>query len=128
MTWKNNTLENLKLARSIARELASIVALGQQKYIGQVEQGYGNYDHMQEEDGAGGVKNKAEALFRENYPRLQELKTKYIPRTSSTNGSLSLRVLVRKSHVQSSSWSAAVAEQALATQKDVQWGEFTSNL
>ena len=44
MTWKNNTLENLKLARSMARELASIVALGQQKYIGQVVvQGYGNY-------------------------------------------------------------------------------------
>jgi hypothetical protein len=43
MTWKNNTLENLKVARSIARELASIVALGQQKYIGQIEQGYGNY-------------------------------------------------------------------------------------
>ena len=43
MTWKNNTLENLKLARSIAREFASIVAIGQQKYIGQVEQGYGNY-------------------------------------------------------------------------------------
>jgi hypothetical protein len=36
-------LENLKVARSIARELASIVALGQQKYIGQIEQGYGNY-------------------------------------------------------------------------------------
>ena len=34
-------------------------------------------DHMQEEDGVGGVKNKAEALFRENYPRLQELKKKY---------------------------------------------------
>jgi hypothetical protein len=43
MTWKNNTLENLELARNIARELASIVAIGQQKYIGQVEQGYGNY-------------------------------------------------------------------------------------
>ena len=43
MTWKNNTLENLKLARSIACELGDIVALGQQKYIGQVEQGYGNY-------------------------------------------------------------------------------------
>ena len=43
MTWKNNTLENLKLARSMARELASIVAIGQQKYIGQAEQGYGNY-------------------------------------------------------------------------------------
>ena len=25
-------------------------------------------DHMQGEDGVGGVKNKAEALFRENYP------------------------------------------------------------
>ena len=43
MTWKNNTPENLKLARSIAREFASIVAIGQHKYIGQVEQGYGNY-------------------------------------------------------------------------------------
>ena len=43
MTWKNNTVENLKLARSIAREFASIVYIGQQKYIGQVEQGYGNY-------------------------------------------------------------------------------------
>ena len=34
---------------------------------------------MQEEDDFGGVKNKAEALFRENYPRLQELKKKYDP-------------------------------------------------
>ena len=25
-------------------------------------------DHMQGEDGVGGVRNKAEALFRENYP------------------------------------------------------------
>ena len=101
MTWKNNTLENLKLARSIAREFASMVAIGQQKYHVQVEQGYGNYgtlvflvqilmagviaadmrklDHTQEEDGVGDVKNKAEALFRENYPRLQELKKKYDP-------------------------------------------------
>ena len=43
MTWKNDAPENLKLARSLARELASIVALGQQKYIGHVKQGYGNY-------------------------------------------------------------------------------------
>ena len=43
LTWKNNTPENLKLARSIAREFAGIVALGQHKYIGKVEQGYGNY-------------------------------------------------------------------------------------
>ena len=43
MTWQNNTPENLKLARSIAREFASIVAIGQRKYIGEVEQGYGNY-------------------------------------------------------------------------------------
>jgi predicted RNA methylase len=43
MTWTNNTPENLQLARSIARELASIIALGQNAYIGQVEQGYGNY-------------------------------------------------------------------------------------
>jgi hypothetical protein len=43
MTWKNDTPENLKLARSLARELASIIALGQEKYIGKVEQGYGNY-------------------------------------------------------------------------------------
>ena len=31
-----------------------------------------------QEDGVG-VKNKAEALFRENYPRLQELKKQYDP-------------------------------------------------
>ena len=43
MTWKNNTPENLELARSIGRELASIVATGQQEYLGQVQQGYGNY-------------------------------------------------------------------------------------
>jgi hypothetical protein len=43
LTWKNNTPENLVLARSIARDLASIVAIGQQEYLGQVEQGYGNY-------------------------------------------------------------------------------------
>jgi hypothetical protein len=43
LTWKNNTPENLVLARSIAREFASIIAIGQQEYLGQVEQGYGNY-------------------------------------------------------------------------------------
>jgi len=43
MTWKNNTPENLELARSIARELASIIANAQEKYIGRVKQGYGNY-------------------------------------------------------------------------------------
>ena len=31
------------LARSIAREFASIIAIGQQEYLGEVEQGYGNY-------------------------------------------------------------------------------------
>ena len=43
LTWKNNTPENLVLARSIARDLASIIAIGQQEYHSQVEQGYGNY-------------------------------------------------------------------------------------
>ena len=43
LSWKDNTPENLVLARSIAGELASIVAIGQQEYLGQVEQGYGNY-------------------------------------------------------------------------------------
>lgn len=43
LTWEKNTPENLALARSIGRELASIVATGQQEYIGQVVQGYGNY-------------------------------------------------------------------------------------
>jgi hypothetical protein len=42
-TWKNNTPENLTLARSIGRDIASIVAIGQQEYIGQDVQGYGNY-------------------------------------------------------------------------------------
>jgi hypothetical protein len=43
LNWKNNTPENLQLARSIAREFASIVAIGQQEYLGEVTQGYGNY-------------------------------------------------------------------------------------
>ena len=43
LTWKSNTPENLALAQSIGREVASIIAIGQQEYIGQVEQGYGNY-------------------------------------------------------------------------------------
>ena len=43
VNWKNNTPENLALAQSIGRELASIITTGQQKYIGHVEQGYGNY-------------------------------------------------------------------------------------
>ena len=43
VTWKDNTPENLALARSIARDLASIVAAGQLEYLGQVDQGYGNY-------------------------------------------------------------------------------------
>ena len=43
LTWKNNTAENLALAQSIGPELANIIAIGQQEYIGRVEQGYGNY-------------------------------------------------------------------------------------
>jgi hypothetical protein len=42
-TWTTITPENLVQARSIGRELANIVAIGQQEYLGQVEQGYGNY-------------------------------------------------------------------------------------
>jgi len=79
VTWKNNTSENLELARRVGRELASIVASGQEEYIGKVEQGYGNYDHTPEEEYGIVVKNRAEALFRDNYPRLQELKKKYDP-------------------------------------------------
>jgi len=80
MTWKNNTPENLALARSIARELANIIATGQQEFLGQVQQGYGNYDQdsNEEEDGIV-VKDKAKGLFLGNYPRLQELKKKYDP-------------------------------------------------
>jgi len=80
MTWQNNTLENLELARSIGRELANIVATGQQEYLGQVQQGYANYDQdtSEEEDGVV-IKDRAKALFLENYPRLQELKKKYDP-------------------------------------------------
>ena len=43
MTWKNNTPENLALARGLGREFASIIADGQREYLGEVEQGYGNY-------------------------------------------------------------------------------------
>ena len=43
MTWKINTPDNLALARTIGREFASIIAAGQQKYLDQNEQGYGNY-------------------------------------------------------------------------------------
>jgi len=43
LAWKTNTPENLVLARSIGRDLAGIIAIGQQEYLGQVEQGYGNY-------------------------------------------------------------------------------------
>jgi hypothetical protein len=43
VTWKDNTSENLALARRVGRELASIVASGQEEYIGKFEQGYGNY-------------------------------------------------------------------------------------
>ena len=43
MTWKDNTSENLALARRVGWELASIVASGQEEYVGKVEQGYSNY-------------------------------------------------------------------------------------
>ena len=43
-TWKNNTSDNLALARSVGRELADMVASGQEEYIGKkFEPGYGNY-------------------------------------------------------------------------------------
>ena len=94
MTWKINTPDNLALARTIGREFASIIAAGQQKYLDQNEQGYGNYgtsnlvpaqpeqlimqtldQDINEKDG----KDRARSLFLENYPRLQELKKKYDP-------------------------------------------------
>jgi len=78
-TWKENTPENLVLARSISQDLASIVAIGQKEYLVEVEQGYGNYDHYPEEEDGVLVKNKAAALFGDNYPRLQDLKKKYDP-------------------------------------------------
>jgi hypothetical protein len=81
LTWKNNTPENLQLARSIGREFASIVTISQQKYLGgEVVHGYGNYAHNPDED------NKAEILFGENYPRLQELKKKYDPENIFNKG------------------------------------------
>ena len=40
LTWTNNTPANLALARSAGRDLASIIATGQQESLGQV---YGNY-------------------------------------------------------------------------------------
>ena len=43
LTWENITPENLVLARSIARQFASIIAVCQQEYLSQFEQGYGNY-------------------------------------------------------------------------------------
>jgi hypothetical protein len=43
MTWKNNTPENLALARGLSQEFASIIADGQREYLGEVGQGYGNY-------------------------------------------------------------------------------------
>ena len=42
LTWENNTPENLVLARNIARQFASIIAVCQQEYPSQFEQGYGN--------------------------------------------------------------------------------------
>jgi hypothetical protein len=41
--WKNNTPENLTLARNISREFASIIADGQEEYLSKAEPGYGNY-------------------------------------------------------------------------------------
>ena len=40
---------------------------------------HADLDHTVEEEDGVVVKNKAKALFRENYPRLQELKKKYDP-------------------------------------------------
>jgi hypothetical protein len=42
-TWQNITAKNLDFARSVTRELASIVAVGQQEQLGDIKQGYGNY-------------------------------------------------------------------------------------
>src|SRR5271155_5561703 len=42
-SWKNITAENLEFARSVTRDLVSIVAIGQQEQLGEIKQGYGNY-------------------------------------------------------------------------------------
>jgi hypothetical protein len=77
MSWKDNTPENLVLARGLSQEFADIIAVGQQEYRGESNERYGNYDHSPEEKGG---KSRAESLFRDNYPRLQELKKKYDPK------------------------------------------------
>ena len=43
MSWKVNTPENLALARGYSQEFASIVAVGQQEYLGEGDHRYGNY-------------------------------------------------------------------------------------
>ena len=43
LTWKENRPENVVLARSISKDLANIVAIGQKEHLVQAEKGYGNY-------------------------------------------------------------------------------------
>ena len=46
MTWKNNTPENLELAQRILGDIASILAAGQQEYLGKIGQGHGHYGRL----------------------------------------------------------------------------------
>ncbi|PPQ71770.1 hypothetical protein CVT24_006531 [Panaeolus cyanescens] len=78
-TWKHNTPENLAYARQMSREISAIITEGQAKYLGPVNRGYGNYDQDTYEDEGVVIKDSAQLMFQDNYPKLQLLKKKYDP-------------------------------------------------
>jgi hypothetical protein len=98
VTWNNNTPENLATARRITRELNEIFVAGQVEEFGHANFGYANFgtcsgfsrrflltsqtvamDDSGSDKTISPLKNNAEVLFGDNYPRLQEIKKRYDP-------------------------------------------------
>jgi hypothetical protein len=101
--WPHDTPENLKYARELVGELTSIVLKGRAQLPGSENSGYGNYGQFLSivqtphrwcssvnatdidsgvapvETGEVASKSKAEGLYGDNYPRMQQIKKIYDP-------------------------------------------------
>jgi hypothetical protein len=75
--WAEDTPENLNAARDGVWSLADLLSKSQTDFPEVEKVGYANYDFEEEVGGVQG--NKAQAIFAENYPKLQILKKKYDP-------------------------------------------------
>ncbi|KAI0300589.1 FAD-binding domain-containing protein [Multifurca ochricompacta] len=80
-TWDDKDTKKLDTVRSAANELGGILLEGERNIPESLNTGYGNYnsEEIVSSVGTSGSKVSAEALFSENYAKLQKLKKQYDP-------------------------------------------------